>query len=637
MRCRGDETSCNFMKMPHKQREIVGRVTCLMLALAAQLASGAEWRHGLSFFGDLEYPPGFTALEYVNPDAPKTGAIRIPVLGNFDNLNFFIRKGREPTGMDYDTGALIYDRLMFRVDDEPYSQYGWLAESVRLADDYSWVEFRLRPEARWHDGKPVTAEDVAWTFRQLKEHGSPILRLEFAQLTSAEVLGPRHVRFEIRGATSPKPAQSAANMWVMPKHWWADRDFAETTLEAPLGSGAYRISEVDPGRKIVFERVHDYWGRDIPVMKGRFNFDRVEYDYFSDENVIHEAHKAGVVDARLEGVAKRWATEYDFPGAEAGLFIKDLIVTERPFGMVFGLLFNMRLERFQDARVREALALAYDFEWSNRILYHGFYERVDSFFENSDLAAEGLPGEAELELLEPFRGQVPERVFTEPYRPAETRGRGYARANLLKAARLLEEAGYEVRDGVLVDAETGRPFTIEFVTVSVYLERSLMPYLAALERLGIGTSIRTVEVSQYINRVGRFDFEGSIRTYSQSLVPGSELRNYWGSAAADRPFSLNSPGIADPVVDHLIEQIVGARSRAELIAATRALDRVMLWNFYVIPGYFPPGYRYGYWDRFAKPAVQARFRSGFFDTWWYERDKAARVDEWLGNTKGVSD
>lgn len=606
----------------------MGRALCaLTLLLCSNTLLASEWRHGMSFFGDLKYPPGFSHLEYANPDAPKTGTIKVPQLGNFDNLNFFIRKGREPSGMDYAQGSYIYDRLMFKVDDEPASQYGWIAESVRLADDYSWVEFRLRGEARWHDGKPITAHDVVYTFRQLKEKGSPVLRLEFAQVADVEVINERQVKFYLRGATSPKPAQSVADMIVLPEHYWSKRAFDETTLEIPLGSGPYRIAEIDPGRKIVYERVDDYWGRDIPVMKGRFNFDEVVYDYFSDENVIHEAHKARVVDARLDGVAKRWATEYDFPGYRHGYFIKDLIVTERPFGMVWGLVFNLRMKKFEDVRVREAIALAYDFEWSNRVLNHGFYDRVDSFFENSDLAHEGLPSAAELELLEPYRGQVPERVFTEPYVPTSTSGRGYPRENLLKAARLLKEAGYEVVDGALVDGETGEPFTVEFLTVSIYLERYLMPLLSALERLGIDTSIRTVEVSQYINRLGKFDFEATLRTYGQTLVPGQELRSYFGSGSANREYSRNSGGIADPVVDDLIERIIGSRSREELIAACHALDRVMLWNFYAVPGFYPPGYRYGYWDKFSRPEIQARFRSGFFDTWWYDEEKARRVEE----------
>lgn len=584
-----------------------------------------EWRHGLSFFGELKYPADFKHFEYVNPNAPKTGEIKIPQLGNFDTLNPFIRKGRKAAGMSYSNNAFIYERLMYKSDDEPASQYGWLAESVMLSDDYSWVRFRLRETARWHDGEPVTADDVVFTFNQIKEAGSPVLKAEFRSVYEARAIDDREVIFHIKGANSPKEAQTIADMYVLPEHYWRDREFNKTSLEIPLGSGPYRIVEVDPGRKIVYELVDDYWGRDVPVNRGRYNIARVVYDYFSDENVIHEAHKAGVVDAKLEGVAKRWATEYDFPGYERGLFVKDLITTERPVGMVFGLLFNMRLEKFKDRRVREALALAYDFEWSNRVLYHGFYERVDSYFENSYLASEGLPSGAELELLEPFRDQVPERVFVKEFEPASTRGKGYPRENLLRAARLLNEAGYVVRDNVLVSAETGEPFTIDFITVSVYLERTLLPYVNLLKRLGIDTRIRTVEVSQFINRLGRYDFEATIRNYSQTLTPGTELRNYWGSRAADRHYSRNSAGIKDPVVDHLIEKVIGAPSRDDLIAATRALDRVLLWNFYVIPGYFPPGYRYGYWDKFDKPQVQARYRSGFFDTWWYNHDKAERV------------
>lgn len=602
--------------------------TILLFTLfCANYTFASEWHHGLSFFGDLKYPSGFQHFDYVNPDAPKAGEIKMSALGNFDNLNFFIRKGNEPVGMNYDTNALIYERLMFKADDEPASQYGWLAESVRLAQDYSWAEFRLRPEARWHDGVPITAKDVLYTYERLKDEGSPVLRLEFSNALKAEITGPLQIKFYFQRATSPEEAQTVANMYVLPEHYWETRTFNETSLDIPLGSGPYRIAEIEPGRKIIYQRVTDYWGRDIPVMKGRHNFDRVSYDYFSDESVIHEAHKSRVIDSRLEGVAKRWATEYDFPGHRHGYFIKDLIVTERPFGMAWGLILNLRDPKFDDVRIREAIGLAYNFEWSNRVLNHGFYDRVDSFFENSDLAQEGLPSDRELELLEPFRAQVPPRVFTETYVPARTTGRGYARENLLRAAKLLEEAGYEIEDGKLVDAKSREPFTIEFMTVSIYLERFLMPLIASLERLGIESTIRTVEVSQYINRLGKFDFEATLRNYSQTTVPGRELRNYWGSRAADRPYSRNSAGIKDPVVDALIEKMIASRSRGELKAVASALDRVLLWNFYAIPGFFPPGYRYGYWDKFERPKIQARFRSGYYDTWWYSEEKAKKLEE----------
>jgi len=591
-----------------------------------------EWRHGLSFFGDLKYPANFSHFEYVNPQAPKMGEMVMPALGNFDTLNPYIRKGRKASGMTYQPMArvLILERLAFKADDEPSSQYGWLAEEIMLADDYSWVRFRLRKQARWHDGRPITTKDVLFTFDKIKSVGSPLLKANFYLVSHAEIINDREIKFFIPGATSPKSAQIIAAMYVAPEHYWRDRDFEKSTMEVPLGSGPYKITKIEPGRKEVYELVDDYWAKDIPVMKGRHNIRRIVYDHFTNEQVILEAHKAGVTDAFLEGVSKRWAKEYDFPGYRSGLFVKDLISTERPFGMQQGVMFNMRLEKFQDVRVREALALVYDFEWSNKILYHGFYQRNDSFFENSDLAQAGLPSEAELELLEPFRGQVPERVFTEHYKPTVTTG-GYSREPLLKAARLLKQAGYEVRNNVLINGTTGAPFTIDLVVLSVYQERGITPYIHRLKRLGIHARVRTIEVSQFINRVGKFDFEGTIRTYAQTMTPGNELKNYWGSAAADRQYSRNNSGIKDPVVDQLIEKIIAARSRDQLIAATRALDRVLLWNFYAVPGFFPPGYRYGYWDKYKKPEIQARFRSGFFDTWWYSEEKAQRVEEGMRN------
>ncbi len=601
----------------------------LLLSVTAPLADASEKSHGLSFFGDLKYPADFKHFEYVNPDAPKGGTMRQAQLGNFDTLNDFIRKGRKAAGLN-DTSVSIYDRLMADADDEPASQYGWLAETVELADDYSWVAFDLRREARWHDGEPVTADDVVFTFNQRKEFGDPSTKLRFRDVAKAEKTGPSQVTFHFKNATTPKQAQVIARMHIIPEHYWRERNFNETTLEIPLGSGPYRVVEVDPGHTVTLELVKDYWGRDIPVNKGRYNVRKVVYDYYKDEHVIHEAKKVGAVDGNQEGVAKRWATEYNFPGFQQGLFIKNLIVTERPWGLNFGVAFNLRKAKFQDVRVREALATAYDFEWSNRVLYHSFYERVDSFFENSDLAHVGLPSKEELALLEPFRDQIPPRVFTDIYRPSLTKGYGYARDNLLRAAQLFREAGWVVRDNVLVNEETGEPFTIEFITVSIYLERAMMPFVNAVKRLGIDCQVRTIEVSQYINRLGTHDFGGTIVSYAQTLTPGIELRNYWGSGAATRQYSRNTAGIADPVVDQLIEKVIGARSRPQLIAATHALDRVLLWNYYLTPGYWPPGYRYGYWDKFERPETQARFRTGFFDTWWIDSAKAAKLAARMG-------
>jgi|TARA_B100002003_G_C14136007_1_gene546370 microcin C transport system substrate-binding protein len=600
------------------------------LLLLAAVSDASEKQHGISFFGDLKYPADFQHFEYVNPDAPKVGTMRQAQLGNFDTLNNFIRKGRKATGLA-DTSVTIYDRLMYDADDEPASQYGWLAESVELADDYSLVTFDLRPEARWHDGEPVTADDVVFTFNQFKEHGDPARRLRYRDIVAARKTGPHQVTFDIKDATSPKQAQVIARMHIIPEHYWRERIFNETTLEIPLGSGPYRVVEVDPGHTVTLELVDDYWGRDIPVNKGRYNVRTVVYDYYKDEHVIHEAKKVGAVDGNLEGVAKRWATEYDFPGFQQGLFIKNLIVTERPWGMENGMLFNLRKSKFQDVRVREALATAYDFEWANRVLYYSFYERSDSFFENSDLAQRGLPSKEELELLEPFRDQIPPRVFTHVFRPSVTKGYGYARENLLRAAQLFREAGWVVRDNVLVNEETGEPFVIELISYSLYGERAMMTFVNAVKRLGIRCRIRTIEVSQYINRHGTHDFGGIMENYAQTLTPGNELRNYWGSSSASQQYSRNAAGIADPVVDQLIEKVIGARSHLQLITATRALDRVLLWNFYMIPGFWPPGYRYGYWDKFGRPKIQARFRTGFFDTWWIDSEKEAAIAASLSN------
>jgi len=620
------ENSIPDCTIKHKKKIV--SISAIALFLLSSMAMASEKRHGISFFGDLKYPPHFKHFEYVNPNAPKLGTIRIPQLGTFDTLNDFIRKGRKAAGLN-DTSCTIYDRLLADADDEPSSQYGWLAESVELADDFSWVAFGIRPEARWHDGVPLTAEDVIFTFNHLKKYGSPSRKVSYRDIIKAAKTGPNQVTFYFMNADSPKLAQTIGRMQIIPEHYWRDRNFDQTTLEIPMGSGPYRVAHVDPGKSITFVLVEDYWGRNLPVNVGRYNIRKIIFDYFRDESIIHEAHKAGVVDVKLETVAKRWAEEYDFPGYRDGMFVKDLIYTERPAGMSYGVAFNLRRKKFQDIRVREALHLAYDFEWSNRVLYHDFYARGTSFFENSDLAASGLPSEEELALLEPFRDQIPPRVFTQAYQVSITDGYGYARENLLKAAALLKESGWVVRDNVRVHKDTGEPFMIEFITVSVYLERALMPFINAIKRLGIDCPIKTIEVSQYTNRVGNRDFDATVTNYPQTLTPGVELFSYWGSNSAAQKYSYNTAGISNPVVDNLIAHIINAKNRPELIVAARALDRVLLWNFYIIPGYWPPGYRYGYWDKFVKPNIQARYRSGYFDTWWIDMEKAKQIEAYI--------
>lgn len=607
-----------------------GVLTLLVVLVAVTQhfeADAREKSHGLSYFGDLKYPADFRHFDYVNPNAPKGGSMRTVGRGNFDSLNGFIRKGTAAVGL-VGTSSTIYDRLMVDSDDEPSSLYGLIAKSVELADDFTWVKFELRPEARWHDNVPLTVDDVIFTFETLKEYGRPTTRAQLRDVESAKRTGPHEVTFYLKNYHSPKLAQYVARLYIIPKHYWETRSFDETTREFPLGSGPYRIADMQLGRWIKYERVKDYWARDLPVNVGRYNFDEVRYESFGNEQVTLEAHKAGLIDAESILVSKIWAVDLEFPALEEGVFIKRLIKTKRPSGMIYGIMFNMRLPQFQSLKLREALSYAYDFEWSNRVLYQDFYERIDSFFMNSDLASSGtLPSEKELALLEPYRDKVPPRVFTDVYRPAVTGGVGVPRANLKKADQLLRDAGWIVNDeGVRVNRETGKPLTIDFITVSIYLERSTLPFINNLEKLGIKSQIRSIEASQYTNRAGRYDIEGIIQTYPQTALPGVELRSYWGSDSGKHYYSRNLAGIDDPVVDALIVKVISARTYPDLVAAGRALDRVMLWNYYAIPGYYPPGYRYAYWDKFDFPrTTEEMYRSGFFDLWWQDNDKAARV------------
>ena len=578
--------------------------------------------HGLSLHGELKYRPGFTQFDYVNPDAPKGGAIRQFVVGSFDSLNSFILKGQAASGL-----GLVYDRLMTAALDEPDGDYGLAAKSVEVAEDISWVIFNLRPEARWHDGTPLTAADVVFTFEALKTKGHPFYRAYYGAVAKAEALGPHRVKFHFVDGVNRELPKILGQLVVLPKAYFSTHEFDKTTLEPPLGSGPYRVTEVDPGRSITYRRVPGYWGRDLPVNRGHYNFDEIRFDYYRDQTIALEAFKAHKYDFREENTAKVWATGYDFPALRRGLVVKQEIAHHNPTGMQ-AFLFNTRRPMFRDRRVRQALAYAFDFEWTNAKLFNGAYTRTTSFFSNSELAAAGLPGEAERALLEPFRDRLPAEVFTHLYAPPQTDGSGNVRANLRAANKLLQEAGWRINDRRLVSPDTGAPMEIEFLLVSPAFERIVGPMLKNLKRLGISARIRTVDTAQYQNRLDQFDFDIVTATIPQSLTPGNEQIDFWGSAKADVQGSRNLIGVKDPVVDALIEAVIAAPDRTGLIAATRALDRVLAWGHYVIPQWHIRTFRVAYWNRFGRPAITPKYGLGF-TTWWIDpaKDQALQRGE----------
>ncbi len=622
-----------------------GALRCLIAAVVllgpvAATAGGIEYSHGTSFIEPLKYPPDFEHFDYVNPDAPKGGLLRFPELGTFDSFNCMIDKGRLAFGFDFLTQRnLVYDRLIEMAADENEGYYGRLADGIWIAEDYTAFAFRLREGAYWHDGTPITVEDVVFTFENYKEIGSAGIRTALLELDTIEQVGPREVYFKIKeGVEGNVNLPIAAGRFpILPKHYWSqpEHDLTKTTIEVPLGSGPYKVKDFSLGRYVTYELVDDYWGKDLPVMKGRYNFANVKFDYFRDETIMVEAVKGDVVDVRNETVSKQWMNDYNFPAAKAGLFKRELIHLGRPWGMESAVMWNLDRERFQDIRVREALWLLHDFPWINRVLMFGFYKHADSYFFNSKMASSGLPTPEELELLEPFRDQLPERVFTEEWRAPEATGYGHNRENVARAIELFEEAGWVVRDGVMTNAETGEEFTADFIFVSPMQMRGIMPLLGAMNRVGIRTTARSPELSNWLYRMRSSKFDGSAATYIPSWRPGLALRGWFSTASADQEFSQNWMNIRNPVVDHLIEKVVGANNVRDFYAATRAFDRVMLWNFYWIPNLAQPGYRLVYWDKFGQPEnappVQ---RDVWLDTWWWDQDKADHVAKGIAELTG---
>jgi len=618
-------TSPRFKPVKSALAIVLGAVvlswTAKVPVCAAAEAGKTRISHGLSLFDSLKYPSDFKHLEYVNPNAPKGGEVRLSASGSFDTLNPFTLKGRAATG-----ATVIYDQLLASAADEPSSEYGLLAERIEVPEDKSWVAFTLRPEARWHDGKPVTPEDVIFSLETLKTKGQPFFRFYYANVTKAEKSGPRTVKFTFSGAGNRELPLIVGQLVVLPKHYWEGRDFEKTTLEPPLGSGPYRIGAVDPGRSFSIERVDDYWGRDLPVNRGRYNFGTIRWEYYRDDTVAFEAFKTNGYDFIRENNSKRWATGYDFPAIKSGAAIKDAVRHQSPTGLQ-GFVFNTRRAKFSSPKVREALNYAFDFEWSNKNLFYGIYTRTRSYFSNSELASTGLPEGDELALLEPFRDQLPAEVFTREYAPPKSDGSGNNRSNLRAAKKLLEEAGWFVIDKKLTNRETGEQMAIEFMLISPAFERVVGPFTRNLEKLGITARIRLVDTAQYQNRVNDFDYDVVVNSWGQSLSPGNEQRDFWSTEAADRNGSRNYAGIKDPVVDALIDKIIYAPDRASLVAASQALDRVLLWGHYAIPNWHTRDFRIAYWDKFGRPEVFSKYQLSFFDTWWVDPGKGEKATQ----------
>ena len=590
---------------------LLGRSLALagVFVFATTLAQ-AEPMHGIAMHGAPTYAADFDHLSYVNPDAPKGGALRRGLQGTFDSLNPFILKGSPAAGRHH-----VFESLLKRVWDEPFTLYGLIAETVETPEDRSWVEFTLRPEARFHDGTPITVDDVVFTYETLRAQGRANMRLFYSKVARVDRVGTRGVRFTFDPAQADRELPLLMGLMpIISKAYYADRTFDETTLEAPLGSGPYRVASVDPGRIITYERVENYWGKDLAINRGQDNFATIRYEYFRDGNVLMEGFKSGAFDFRAEGSAVQWATGYDFPAAKDGRVKREELVNQRPAGMR-ALVFNSRRDLFADPKVRQALGFAFDFEWINANLLHSAFERTTSFFANSELAAQGAPSSDELALLEQWRGQVPDTVFEEAAMPPVTDGSGNVRGNLRIARRLLQEAGWVVRDGAMVRASDGTPFAFEILLVFPENERIALTFARNLERLGIKVGVRTVDTAQYEFRRQNYDYDMIVHTWRISLSPGNEQAHYWGAAAADQPGTRNYIGLKSAAVDWLIEQVTNSQDRHQLVTAMRALDRVLRAGHYVVPLYHQQVDRVAYWDKFARPEVIPTY--GFvLESWW---------------------
>ena len=577
-----------------------------------------ENAHAISMHGIPKYSADFKHFDYVNFDAPKGGSIKLHQIGSFDTLNNFILKGSPVVNL-----SQVHDSLLTQSFDEPFTMYGLVAESISVPEDRSWVIFKIRKEAKFHDGNPIRVEDVIWTLNTLKEKGHPFFKFYYGNVKTAEKISNNEVKFIFQGERNLELPLIIGQMKILSKKYWEDK-FEDILLESPIGSGPYRVKDFKAGRTIEFEKVDDYWGKNLSVNKGRFNFQKVIIEYFRDATVALEAFKSSDYDFRQENQAKRWANAYNFTAIKNGHVKKESVKHEIPTGMQ-GFFINTRKEIFKDRVVRKALNYAFDFEWTNKILFFDQYKRTASFFSNSDLASSDLPSKEELELLDSFKNQLPNEIFNTIYENPINNGSGDVRKNLRIADKLLYDAGWIIKDGKRINKETGIPLKFTILLVSPEFERIALPYARNLKKIGIEAKVRTVDSAQYERRLESFSFDMTVISLGQSLSPGNEQRDFWNSTSATINGSRNYSGVSSPAVDFLIDKIIAAKNREDLISATKALDRFLLFGYYVVPHWHIQNFRIAYWDKFGQPKINPKYDLGI-DTWWYDSERVKLLE-----------
>lgn len=616
-----------------ERRTLAAGVFCIGLASAY----ATEYEHGYAFLSEPKYSPDFEHLDYVNPNAPKGGVIRIPQMGNWDSFNPVPPRGRVAAGLSVGspTDNLLLDSLVDFAADETSTIYGMIADGIAVPEDKAWIGFRLRkePMPRWHDGKPITVEDLVFSFEVYRHLANPAIQNPLLAFSEIEVINDREVRYHVVESerTNPLLPMRIGTMPVLPKHYWESEDITKTTVTPPLGSGPYEIAEFYVGQWVSFRRVDNYWGKDLPMNRGRFNFDQVKYDYFRDDQVQTESLKGNAVDVHVENIPRLWETAYDFVPYHRGLFKKSYVPQMRPAGLWWPIFWNLEQPRFQDIRVREALWLLNDFVWLNKRNYN-FYSLATSFFHGSPTyAAKGLPQGKELQLLEEIRDLVPSRVFTEPYRPPPNQGDGWSRETIIRAQELFREAGWVIKKNKLVHEETGEHFHVRFVAVSPALGGSFIHYTQVLERVGISSTIKSPEISNWLYRMRSGDFDAGAIWFLPDNTPTATIDNAFNSELVNLPYSSNWANMEDPAVDHLIEKIKTAKEFETYSAAIRALDRVLLWNFYFIPGMAKEKVGIAYWNKFGQPEPKSLNRiTSHVHLWWWDEEKAEAVKEYTG-------